>query len=39
MSSVGSEDVMDAVEVVPSKNVTSIREAPWTTCSAVRMSP
>ncbi len=39
MSSAGSDDVIDAVEVTPSKNVTLMREAPWTTWSAVRMSP
>ena len=39
MSSAGLDDVMDAVEVTPSKNVTLMREAPWTTWSAVRMSP
>src|SRR6185369_1169076 len=39
MSLSGSLDAMVADDVVPSANVTSIDDAPLTTCRLVRMSP
>jgi hypothetical protein len=39
MSMVGSDAATVAAETVPSPNVTRMRPAPLTTCSAVRMVP